>query len=101
MIKYSLFSESDETICFVFFIIIPNVLKLNINRFFLSSTLISFSSNTMRPQSMVGASRLVSSCDAKDSHNRRSGEDSSAGDGDRRALGICVTGLPMRSTGGF
>ncbi|GFS07222.1 protein split ends, partial [Elysia marginata] len=59
----------------------------------------SFSSNTMRPQSMVGASRLVSSCEAnKDPHSRRSGEDSSAGDADRRALGICVTGLPMRST---
>ncbi|RUS87903.1 hypothetical protein EGW08_004319 [Elysia chlorotica] len=59
----------------------------------------SFSNSTMRPQSMVGASRLVSSSDAKDLHVRRSGEDSSAtGDADRRSLGICVTGLPMRST---
>ncbi|GFO42532.1 msx2-interacting protein [Plakobranchus ocellatus] len=59
----------------------------------------SFSSNTMRPQSMVGASRLVSSSETnKDSHNRRCLEDGSAGEGDRRALGICVTGLPMRST---
>ncbi|XP_005108110.2 msx2-interacting protein, partial [Aplysia californica] len=49
----------------------------------------SHGSCNARPQSMVGASRLVTS-EAKD---RRDGDD-----GDRRPLGICVTGLPVRST---
>ncbi|XP_059158744.1 uncharacterized protein LOC131942822 isoform X2 [Physella acuta] len=50
----------------------------------------SYTSSTARPQSMVGASRLVSSevKEAKKDEN----------DGERRPLGICVTGLPMRST---